>query len=169
MDKPARGRARIFRTHTYNFFVHPGPGAVFRSCIEPDIIQGDPGAHMAEPLDLAHIRRHCLALPGAEETWPFGPDTLVFKVLGKMFALTAFEPEPSSINLKCDPADSLALQAEFPGIRPGYHMNKRHWITVDLNGSVPTGLVRELIDDSYALVVRGLPKADRERLRGSGR
>ncbi len=111
------------------------------------------------------IRRHCLARPGTTEERPFGPDTLVFKVMGKLFALTGDEPEPSSINLKCDPDDSLALQSEFEGVRPGYHMDKRHWITVTLHSDVPRSLLLELIDDSYALVVARLPRRARESLK----
>jgi predicted DNA-binding protein (MmcQ/YjbR family) len=117
-------------------------------------------------MNLKTIRTHCLSKPRTTEERPFGPDTLVYKVMGKMFALTGDEPNPQSINLKCDPDDSLALRFQFKGVREGYHMNKRHWITVDLNGDVPESLIFELIDDSYALVVNRLRKKDRERLIG---
>ena len=108
-------------------------------------------------MDLPDVICHFLSKPGAQETTPFGPDTLVYKVGGKMFALTSPDDFPSSINLKCHPDRSLALRDEYDAITPGYHMNKRHWITLTLNGSVPSKLVRELIDHSYDLVVSSLP------------
>lgn len=116
-------------------------------------------------MNLSTLRTHCLAKPGTTEERPFGPDILVFKVMGKMFALTGDEPEPSSVNLKCDPDDGLALRNQFVGVREGYHMNHRHWITVDLKSDVPDGLLVELINDSYDLVVTKLPKKDRETLK----
>jgi predicted DNA-binding protein (MmcQ/YjbR family) len=82
-----------------------------------------------------------------------------------MFALTGDEPEPKSVNLKCDPDDGLALRNQFDGVHEGYHMDHRHWITVDLNSDVPDGLLYELINDSYDLVVAKLPKKDREALK----
>jgi len=94
----------------------------------------------------------CLALPQSEETYPFGEETTVFKVAGKIFALTAIGATPLSVSLKIDPADSLALQADYPAITPGYHLNKKHWITVVLDGSVPEELVEEMIRGSYWLV-----------------
>jgi len=109
-------------------------------------------------MDLPDVIAQILSKPGAEETTPFGPDTLVYKVGGKMFALTSPDDFPSALNLKCDPDRSLALQDQYDAILPGYHMNKRHWITLTLDASVPAGLVRELIDHSYALVAAGLPK-----------
>lgn len=104
------------------------------------------------------LRQYCLAKKGVKEETPFGPDTLVFKVMGKMFALTGNEAEPKSINLKCDPDDSLFFRSRFEGVTPGYHMNKKHWNTVSLCGDVPESLVREMIDDSYELVVSNLPR-----------
>lgn len=112
-------------------------------------------------MDLPDVIAHFLSKPGAEETLPFGPDTLVYKVGGKMFALTTPDDFPSTINLKCDPERSLSLQDQYAAIIPGYHMNKRHWITLTLDGSVPAPLVRELIDQSYQLVAAGLPKDGR--------
>jgi len=109
-------------------------------------------------MDLPDSIAHILSKPGAGETTPFGPDTLVYKVGGKMFALTSPDDYPSTVNLKCDPARSLELQDQYAAIIPGYHMNKRHWITLTLDGSVPAPLVRELIDRSYQLVAAGLPK-----------
>jgi predicted DNA-binding protein (MmcQ/YjbR family) len=109
-------------------------------------------------MDLPDVISHFLTKPGAEETTPFGPDTLVYKVGGKIFALTSPDDFPSTINLKCDPERSIALRDQYAAIIPGYHMNKRHWITLTLDGSVPPQLVRELIDHSYALVAASLPK-----------
>jgi predicted DNA-binding protein (MmcQ/YjbR family) len=115
-------------------------------------------------MNLPTLRAHCLAKPGTTEELPFGPETLVYKVMGKIFALTGDELEPKSVNLKCDPDDALFFRTRFEGITAGYHMDKRHWITVDLHGSVPETLIFELIDDSYELVVKGLRKKDREQL-----
>jgi predicted DNA-binding protein (MmcQ/YjbR family) len=106
----------------------------------------------------------CLNLPAAEETYPFGEEVAVIKVGGKMFALVPLSEEPGSVNLKCDPVQALGLREAYPGIRPGYHQNKRHWNTVDLDGSVENDVVRGLIEDSYDLVVAGLPRSIREEL-----
>jgi predicted DNA-binding protein (MmcQ/YjbR family) len=106
----------------------------------------------------------CLDLPGAEETYPFGEEVAVIKVGGKMFALVPLSGEPGSINLKCDPAWALELREAYAGIRPGYHQNKRHWNTVELDGSVEDDVVRGLIADSYDLVVAGLPRSTRAGL-----
>jgi predicted DNA-binding protein (MmcQ/YjbR family) len=103
----------------------------------------------------------CLNLPGAEETYPFGDGVAVIKVGDRMFALVPLFEEPGSVNLKCDPAQALEL---YPGIRPGYHQNKRHWNTVDLDGSVEDDVVHGLIADSYDLVVAGLPRSIRAEL-----
>jgi predicted DNA-binding protein (MmcQ/YjbR family) len=109
-------------------------------------------------MDLPDVIAHFLSKPGAEETTPFGPDILVYKVGGKMFALTAPDDFPASINLKCDPERSIELRDAWTAITPGYHMNKKHWNTLMLDGSVPTLLIRELIDHSYELVAKSLPK-----------
>jgi len=103
------------------------------------------------------IRQHCLKKKGVTESFPFDDETLVFKVMGKMFALTSLTP-PLSINLKCDPERGVELREEYAEIKPGYHMNKTHWNTVDLNGTLRTNFVKELIDHSYELVVNSLPK-----------
>ena len=111
------------------------------------------------------LRALCLSFNAAVEEVPFNPDTSVFKVLGKLFALTNLDARPLSVNLKCDPEDAVRLRAEHPGlIVPGYHMNKRHWNTVTVDGELPDRLVRELVEDSYDLVVAGLPRAERLRL-----
>ncbi|MET8895958.1 MmcQ/YjbR family DNA-binding protein [Streptomyces albogriseolus] len=111
------------------------------------------------------LRALCLSFNAAVEEFPFNPETSVFKVLGKMFALTDLDARPLKVNLKCDPDDALRLRAEHPDlIVPGWHMNKRHWNTVTVAGALPDRLVRELVEDSYDLVVAGLPRADRLRL-----
>lgn len=109
-------------------------------------------------------REDLLGRPGATEETPFGPEVLVYKVGGKMFATLGFEGEVGRINLKCDPERALELRDEHEAILPGYHMNKKHWNTVILDGSLSADLVRELIDHSYELVVKGLPKKTRENL-----
>lgn len=112
-------------------------------------------------MDLPDAIARFLAKPGAEETAPFGPDVLVYKVGGKMFALTVPDEFPARINLKCDPERSIVLRDEHDAIIPGYHMNKRHWNTLVLDGSLSSKLVGELIDHSYDLVVAALPKSRR--------
>ena len=107
----------------------------------------------------------CLDLPAAEETYPFGEDIAVIKVGGKMFALVPLTDGPGSVNLKCDPGRALVLREAYAGIRPGYHQNKRHWNTVDLDGSIEDDVVRGLIEDSYNLVVAGLPRTVRAELK----
>ncbi len=109
-------------------------------------------------MDLPEAISHCLAKPGAEETTPFGPEVLVYKVGGKVFALTDPDEFPARVNLKCDPERAVVLREEYEAVIPGYHMNKKHWNTVVLDGSLPARLVRELIDHSYDLVVASLPK-----------
>ncbi|ARA92015.1 MmcQ-like protein [Rhodothermaceae bacterium RA] len=115
-------------------------------------------------MHLDALRAYCLAKTGATEELPFGEDVLVFKVMGKMFALTNLTWLPPGVNLKCDPARAVELRERYDAVRPGYHMNKTHWNTVMLDGSLPPELVRALIDHSYELVVRGLRRADREAL-----
>lgn len=113
----------------------------------------------------AQLRTLCLSFNAAVEDFPFNPETSVFKVGGKLFALSTLDRRPLTVNLKCDPEDAVRLRAEHPGlIIPGYHMNKRHWNTVTADGSLPDRLVRELVEDSYDLVVAGLPRAERLRL-----
>ena len=112
-------------------------------------------------MDLPDAIAHCLSKPAAEETTPFGPDVLVFKVAGKMFALTNPTDFPPRLNLKCDPDRAVQLREEFDAVIPGYHQNKKHWNTVILDGSIPSPLLTEWIDHSYALVVASLPKSKR--------
>ncbi|MET8944144.1 MmcQ/YjbR family DNA-binding protein [Streptomyces sp. NPDC004542] len=111
------------------------------------------------------LRALCLSFNAAVEDFPFNPDISVFKVLGKMFALSWMDDRPLKVNLKCDPEDAVRLRTEHEGlIAPGYHMNKRHWNTVTVDGGLPDRLIRELVEDSYDLVVAGLPRAERLRL-----
>ena len=112
----------------------------------------------------AALRRWCLERPGATEEFPFGPQTSVFKVAGKMFALSALDSEPLAVSLKCEPELAVRLRATYPAVEPGYHLNKRHWNTVVLDGSLPDRTVREMLEDSYDLVVAGLPRATQRRL-----
>jgi predicted DNA-binding protein (MmcQ/YjbR family) len=107
------------------------------------------------------LQAACLALNGAAETFPFGPETSVFKVGGKIFALSALDAEELSVSLKCDPELAVRLRAQYPAITGGWHLNKRHWNTVQLDGSVPDELVLELVEDSYDLIAVQLPKAQR--------
>ncbi|MEV0096593.1 MmcQ/YjbR family DNA-binding protein [Streptomyces sp. NPDC050738] len=109
------------------------------------------------------LRAFCLEFNASAEEFPFGPETSVFKVLGKLFALSHLDGEPLTVNLKCEPEIAVRLREEHPAIVPGWHMNKRHWNTVTV-GELPDHMVRELIEDSYDLVVAGLPKAERLRL-----
>ena len=102
--------------------------------------------------------------PGTIEDFPFGPEHSVFKVAGKMFALSALEREPLEVSLKCEPELAVGLRDSYGAIRPGYHLNKRHWNTVTLDGSLSDQLVRDLVEDSYDLVVSALPKRIREQL-----
>ncbi len=110
------------------------------------------------------FREHCLSKPGATEGMPFGPDALVFKVAGKMFALLALDEVPGSANLKCDPDRALELRDRYEQVRPGYHMNKKHWNTIELGAGLPSTEVRAMIDHSYELVASSLPKTDRAKL-----
>ena len=108
--------------------------------------------------DLAEFRAYCLTKPNVTEGTPFGPDTLVFKVSGKMFALASLDAIPPRVNLKCDPERALDLRDRYEEVQPGYHMNKKHWNTVELGGGIPDAELREMIDHSYDLVVARLPK-----------
>jgi predicted DNA-binding protein (MmcQ/YjbR family) len=110
------------------------------------------------------LRSRCLAPPGAVEEFPFNPETSVFKVKKKMFALSALASRPLKVSVKADPEIAADLRASYEAIAPGYHLNKRHWITVTCDGSVPDRLVDELIEDSYDLVVAALPAKTRARL-----
>jgi predicted DNA-binding protein (MmcQ/YjbR family) len=98
------------------------------------------------------LRDWCLQMPGSSETFPFGPETSVFKVGGKIFALSALDSDELKVSVKCDPEVGEGLRATHASVVPGYHLNKRHWVTVTLGGEMPDGNVRDLIEDSYDLV-----------------
>jgi len=115
-------------------------------------------------MNIEAFREYCLGKPAATEGTPFGPDNIVFKVAGKMFALAALDEVPPAVNLKCDPDLALELRDRYEQVRPGYHMNKKHWNTVVLDGVIPSAEIRKMIDHSYDLVVQSLPKAKRRTL-----
>ena len=115
-------------------------------------------------MDAVELRRWCLAQSGSIEDFPFRPGVSVFKVAGKMFALSMLGRTPLEVSVKCEPELAVDLRASYSAIRPGYHLNKRHWNTITLDGSLPDQLVRDLIEDSYDLVVSALPKRTREQL-----
>lgn len=115
-------------------------------------------------MTLDAFRAHCMRKPGFSEDLPFGPEVLVFRVCGKIFALMDVDLF-RSVNLKCDPERAIELRERYPGVTPGYHMNKKHWNTVMADGSVPDRLLLELADHSYALVRDSLPAKLRGTLR----
>lgn len=116
-------------------------------------------------MHIEEFRMYCLGKPMVTEEFPFDETTLVFKVMGKMFALTGLDETEFKVNLKCDPERSLELREEYESIIAGFHMNKKHWNTVKPDGSISNELFKELIDHSYDLVVKGLPKKMRDQLR----
>ncbi len=110
------------------------------------------------------LRDHCLAFRGSAETFPFGPETFVFKVAGKIFALSRLAQVPLRVSLKCEPLLAEQLREAHPAVLPGYHLNKRHWNTVLVDGSLPDGMIKDMVEDSYDLVVSRLPQAQRRAL-----
>lgn len=114
-------------------------------------------------MDIEQYREYCLAKAGVTESFPFDEVVLVFKVMGKMFVLCDVN-EFRSINLKCDPELAISLREQYEGVNPGYHMNKQHWNTIDMDGSIDDRLIREWIDLSYNLIVKGLTKKLKEEL-----
>ena len=106
-------------------------------------------------MDIEQVWEYCNAKPGAEECFPFGPETLVFKVKGKIFLLASLEKQPLQFNVKCDPERAIDLREKFASVLPGYHMNKKLWNTVIVDGTIPTYDLQEFIDDSYRLVSKG--------------
>lgn len=119
-------------------------------------------------MNIEEFRTYCLSKKGSSEDFPFDEDVIVFKVMGKMFSLTSlskWEKGDETINLKCNPERAIELREEYESIKPGYHMNKKHWNTIDIsNGELSESLIRELIDHSYDLVFKGLPKKIQEEL-----
>lgn len=114
-------------------------------------------------MNIDKLQKYCLNKKGVTEGFPFDEETLVFRVADKMFCLVNLTP-PWSINLKCDPEKAIELREEYEEIIPGFHMNKKHWNTVDLHGNLKESLIEELIDDSYNLVFAGLPKKIKDNL-----
>ena len=109
-------------------------------------------------MNIEELRIYCLSLKGVTESLPFGPETLVFKVMNKVFLLTELDNEPLQFNVKCEPENAIELREHYPCVKPGYHMNKKHWNTVFVDGSVPTNIIQQWINDSYNLVANGLQK-----------
>ena len=109
-------------------------------------------------MDLEAFREYCLTKVNVTEGTPFGGDVLVFKVGGKIFALASLDDVPGHVNLKCDPERALDLRDRYEEVQPGYHMNKKHWNTIELGGRIPDAELRRMIDHSYELVVARLPK-----------
>ena len=112
-------------------------------------------------MDQHEVKARCLAFPGAVEDFPFNDEVSVFKVGGKMFALCSLDGRPLQLSLKCEPELAVQLRSSYPAITAGYHLNKRHWNTITLDGSLPDDLVTDLLGDSYDLVVATLPKSRR--------
>ena len=115
-------------------------------------------------MDANELRQWCLRHPGAIEDFPFGPEHSVFKVAGKMFALSQLAEQPLRVSLKCEPQLAEQLRTTHPAVLPGYHLNKRHWNTVIIDGSIPEVMIRDMIEDSYDLVVSKLPMSRRRAL-----
>lgn len=115
-------------------------------------------------MNVESFREYCLSKTGVSEGLPFGEDVLVFKVGGKIFALASLDEVPATANLKCDPDLALELRDRYEQVRPGYHMNKKHWNTVEIESGIPEPELRKMIDHSYDLVVRSLPKAKRGKI-----
>jgi predicted DNA-binding protein (MmcQ/YjbR family) len=116
-------------------------------------------------MDMETLREYCLRKAGAEESFPFGEETLVFKVGGKIFLLASLT-EGNRFNAKCDPDRAVELRERHEEVQPGYHMNKRHWNTIRMDGGLKAKEIREMIDHSYEIVVKALPKRVREGIRG---
>lgn len=109
-------------------------------------------------MHIESLREYCLSKPETEETFPFGPDTLVYKVNGKIYLLAGLDEQPARFNVKCDPDKAIELRDEYPAVLPGYHMNKKHWNTIILDGSISDRLIKEWIDHSYELVNKPLTR-----------
>ena len=109
----------------------------------------------------SQLREICLSFTGAEETFPFGPETSVFKIEGKIFALSRLRARPLSVSVKCEPGLAEELRQAHSAVAPGYHLNKQHWNTVTIDGSLPDMIIRDMVEDSYDLIVSALPKRRR--------
>ena len=114
-------------------------------------------------MDIETLREYCLDKPGVEEALPFGPDMLVYKVNGKIFLITGLDEETLSFNVKCDPELAVELREKYDCVKPGYHMNKKHWNMIVVDGSVPNKKLIEWIDHSYQLVAKTRPQKMKKR------
>ena len=117
---------------------------------------------MSEKTTLTEIRNYCAAKEGTTEDFPFDFDVLTIRIGGKIFLLCDITSNPLRFNLKCDPDNAIMLREKYPAITPGYHMNKRHWNTVTIDGTLAPELIYKMIDDSYSLVYKGLTKKEKE-------
>ncbi len=115
-------------------------------------------------MNIEELREYCISKKGVTETMPFGPETLVFKVMDKVFLLTGLDGNPLEFNVKCEPEKAIELREQYPCVKPGYHMNKKHWNTIVVDGSVSNRLLQEWITDSYNLVANGLTKKEKQQL-----
>jgi len=115
-------------------------------------------------MNVEQFREYCLAKKGVTEDFPFGETTLCLRVMAKIFALTGLEGEDFKVNLKCDPDYALELREQYPEVQPGFHMNKKHWNTVNFDGSLDESLLRRLVDHSYEVVAVTLKKTEKEAL-----
>jgi predicted DNA-binding protein (MmcQ/YjbR family) len=115
-------------------------------------------------MDPTELRNALINFPAVTEEEPFGPDTIVYKVAGKVYALSTYQ-SPLAVNLKCDSTRAQELRNRYDAVQPGYHMNKKHWNTVTIDGSLPKSLLLELIEHSYDLVVNGLPKKAQKKVK----
>lgn len=115
-------------------------------------------------MDIDSFREYCLAKKGVTEDFPFDEVTLCLRVAGKIFAITGLDSESFTVNLKCEPDYAIELRERYPEVQPGWHMNKKHWNTVDFEGSLDEKMLRHLVDHSYGQVVKSLKKAEREAL-----
>ncbi|MEZ5009624.1 MAG: MmcQ/YjbR family DNA-binding protein [Chitinophagales bacterium] len=115
-------------------------------------------------MNIEDIREYCLTKKGVSEGFPFDESTLVFKVLGKIFLLTSLDAQELTINLKCEPLRAIELRETYDCVKPGFHMNKKHWNTVQVSGELSDQSIFDLINHSYDLVVKGLPKSKRDQL-----
>jgi predicted DNA-binding protein (MmcQ/YjbR family) len=118
-------------------------------------------------MDIETFREYCLSKKGTSENFPFDEVTLCLRVAGKIFAITGLDSEQFTVNLKCDPDEALELRERYPEVQPGWHMNKKHWNTVDFEGSLDDNILRRLIDHSYDQVVKSLKKSERQALEAS--
>ena len=116
-------------------------------------------------IKLKQLQKHLMSKPETTEEKPFGPQVLVYKVMGKMFALVAWEQDPLHLSVKCDPEEAILLRKQYEAITAGYHLSKTHWNTIVLDGSIPDDEIYEMIDDSYELIVEKMPKRDQAKIR----